>query len=104
MKAMESFVTPTPARVNYLNATYGLKSWLFTRDHKRIALLYLAAVTIFFWVNASSSGISSKYAAVKAPEVITLNSLLAVFMFAFFRWLSLSLGRACTALSQSFYR
>jgi cytochrome c oxidase subunit I len=41
-------VTPTDERVNYLNAQYGLKSWLLTRDHKRIALLYLGSVTVFF--------------------------------------------------------
>ncbi len=33
---------------HYLNADYGLKSWLLTTDHKRIALLYLVSVTIFF--------------------------------------------------------
>ena len=37
-----------PPRVNYLNKEYGLKSWLLTKDHKRIALLYLASVTLFF--------------------------------------------------------
>ncbi len=36
------------ARRNYINAVYGLKSWLLTRDHKRIALLYLGAVSVFF--------------------------------------------------------
>jgi cytochrome c oxidase subunit 1 len=41
---------PAEPRVNYLNATYGLKSWLLTRDHKRIALLYLASVTVFFFL------------------------------------------------------
>jgi cytochrome c oxidase subunit I len=40
---------PTP-RVHYLNATYGLRSWLLTRDHKRIALLYLGTVTFFFFL------------------------------------------------------
>jgi cytochrome c oxidase subunit I len=35
-------------RVNYLNKEYGIKSWLLTKDHKRIALLYLASVTLFF--------------------------------------------------------
>ena len=40
---------PEP-RVHYLNATYGLKSWLLTRDHKRIALLYLGSVTFFFFL------------------------------------------------------
>src|SRR4051812_30563329 len=33
---------------NYLNANYGIKSWLLTTDHKRIALLYMASITAFF--------------------------------------------------------
>jgi cytochrome c oxidase subunit 1 len=37
-------------RENYLNANYGLKSWLTTRDHKRIAILYLIVMTFFFFV------------------------------------------------------
>src|ERR1700757_1594869 len=36
--------------VNYLNADYGLKSWLLTTDHKRIALLYLITITAFFFI------------------------------------------------------
>src|SRR6201981_3142582 len=35
---------------HYLNDGYGIRSWLLTRDHKRIALLYLAGVTFFFFV------------------------------------------------------
>jgi hypothetical protein len=38
MKAIETFELPPPSRVNYINAQYGLKSWLLTKDHKRIAL------------------------------------------------------------------
>ena len=45
---METFQLPEPSRVNYLNAEYGLKSWLLTRDHKRIALLYLGSISFFF--------------------------------------------------------
>src|SRR6516165_6493351 len=37
-------------REHYLNATYGIRSWLLTTDHKRIALLYLASVTFFFFI------------------------------------------------------
>ena len=33
---------------NYLTATHGLKSWLFTLDHKRIGLIYLVGVLFFF--------------------------------------------------------
>src|ERR1051325_2132781 len=45
---MESFEPPAPSRINYLNSEYGLKSWLLTRDHKRIALLYLGSISFFF--------------------------------------------------------
>src|SRR6184192_1826769 len=48
----EEFEIPKPPRTNYLNAEYGLKSWLLTKDHKRIALLYLGAVTLFFFIGS----------------------------------------------------
>ena len=37
-------------REHYLNADYGIRSWLFTTDHKRIAWLYLLSITFFFFV------------------------------------------------------
>src|SRR5579863_8513302 len=40
-------------RENYLNKEYGIRSWLLTVDHKRIALLYLAAITFFFFLGGS---------------------------------------------------
>src|SRR5437660_11092402 len=49
---MEEFETPKPPRVNYLNAEYGVKSWLLTKDHKRIALLYLGAISFFFFIGS----------------------------------------------------
>ncbi len=36
--------------LNYLNNGHGLKSWLLTKDHKRIAILYLLSVSFFFSV------------------------------------------------------
>ncbi len=33
---------------NYLNAEYGWKSWLLTKDHKRIAVLYLISISVMF--------------------------------------------------------
>jgi len=44
MTTMDTVERPT----DYLNADYGVRSWLFTTDHKRIALLYLVSVTIMF--------------------------------------------------------
>ena len=46
---------PAGSRVNYLNASYGIKSWLFTTDHKRIALLYLASITFMFFVGGTAA-------------------------------------------------
>src|SRR6185437_15738376 len=37
-------------KTNYLNAEYGIRSWLFTTDHKRIALLYLLSITAMFFI------------------------------------------------------
>ncbi len=37
-------------RENYLNKEYGIRSWLLTTDHKRIALLYLVSITFFFFI------------------------------------------------------
>src|SRR5918993_477042 len=50
MRPFESFEPPAAARVNYLNAQYGIKSWLLTKDHKRIALLYLGSISVFFLI------------------------------------------------------
>jgi cytochrome c oxidase subunit 1 len=40
-------------RQHYLNVSYGIKSWLFTKDHKRIALLFLASITLFFFLGGA---------------------------------------------------
>ncbi|HEX7830250.1 MAG TPA: cytochrome c oxidase subunit I [Thermoanaerobaculia bacterium] len=45
------FIEPSAhERRNYLNDEYGVLSWLLTKDHKRIAILYLFSVTTFFIV------------------------------------------------------
>ncbi|HKC62011.1 MAG TPA: cbb3-type cytochrome c oxidase subunit I, partial [Pyrinomonadaceae bacterium] len=38
------------AQQDYLNVSYGIKSWLLTTDHKRIALLYMISITLMFFV------------------------------------------------------
>jgi cytochrome c oxidase subunit 1 len=37
-------------RRSYLGPPYGLAAWLLTKDHKRIAMLYLISISIFFAV------------------------------------------------------
>jgi len=42
---------------HYLNSEYGLKSWLLTLDHKRIAILYLLTTTFFFVIGGSAAAL-----------------------------------------------
>ena len=49
---------------NYLTATYGIKSWLLTLDHKRIGILYIITLTTFFMMGGV-------YAALIRLELLT---------------------------------
>ncbi|WP_456315786.1 cytochrome c oxidase subunit I [Roseomonas mucosa] len=40
---------------SYLTAERGIASWLLTTDHKRIALLYAAALTAFFFIGGAGA-------------------------------------------------
>src|SRR5919202_81769 len=44
---------PGPVRRNYLNVAFGVRSWLLTLDHKRIAVLYLVSITLMFFVGGA---------------------------------------------------
>jgi cytochrome c oxidase subunit 1 len=46
---MTTTVLPT---VHYLNVRHGVASWLLTKDHKRIGLLYMVVVTLAFFLGA----------------------------------------------------
>jgi cytochrome c oxidase subunit 1 len=52
------------SKPDYLNDGYGVKSWLLTTDHKRIGLLYLATITLMFFVGGA-------FAVVMRLELIT---------------------------------
>ncbi|MBD3257740.1 cytochrome c oxidase subunit I, partial [candidate division GN15 bacterium] len=45
-----SYSIAAEGQVNYLNSSRGIKSWLLTLDHKRIGVMYLAAIMFFFAV------------------------------------------------------
>jgi cytochrome c oxidase subunit 1 len=45
---------PRPiTRADYLNIAYGVRSWLLTVDHKRIALMYLVSITLMFFIGSA---------------------------------------------------
>jgi len=77
-------------REHYLNASYGLKSWLLTTDHKRIALLFLASITAFFFpgrnlCRADPDRIADTNRALRdgrdVQQLFTMHGLIMVFFF-----------------------
>src|SRR4026209_1952979 len=75
---------------HYLHEGYGIRSWLLTRDHKRIALLYLAAVTVFFFVGGAFAVLIRLDLATPAGDLVsdetynklfTMHGVMMVFFF-----------------------
>ena len=44
-------------RLSYLADGHSLRSWLLTTDHKRIAILYLLTITLFFFIAAIAAAL-----------------------------------------------
>jgi cytochrome c oxidase subunit 1 len=81
---------PESSRVHYLNANYGIKSWLLTTDHKRIALLYLASITLMFFVGGAFAVLMRLHliepqGALVEPDtynkLFTMHGVIMVFFF-----------------------
>jgi cytochrome c oxidase subunit 1 len=75
---------------NYLNAETGIKSWLLTKDHKRIAILYLIVVSLFFALGGIFAGLIRMELATPAGDlfdsntynkVFTMHGIIMVFFF-----------------------
>lgn len=58
-------------RESYLRAGHSLGSWLFTRDHKRIAILYLFAVTTFFMIGGTAAALMRLELLTPAGDLLT---------------------------------
>jgi cytochrome c oxidase subunit I len=50
MSTATTTLTPVMPAKHFLNDNYGIRSWLLTKDHKRIAILYLFSITFFFFL------------------------------------------------------
>ena len=61
MKAAAEPITPieqhAPEEPNYLAEGHGLRSWLLTRDHKRIGILFLISILFFFAIAAIAAAV-----------------------------------------------
>jgi cytochrome c oxidase subunit 1 len=82
--------TTTVQSSSYLDAPYGVAAWLLTKDHKRIAMLYLISITIFFAVGgAFAAGIRLELLTPKGDlwtddmynKLFTLHGVVMIFFF-----------------------
>ncbi len=48
-------VPPAPPPKDYLTNGYTVASWLLTVDHKRIGILYLLSITLFFFIGGAAA-------------------------------------------------
>jgi cytochrome c oxidase subunit 1 len=75
---------------NYLTAQYGIASWLLTRDHKRIAILYLVSITVMFLLGGIFAGVVRLELLTPAGDLVeadtynkmfTMHGILMIFFF-----------------------
>src|ERR1035437_522664 len=74
-------VLPVFLKRKYLNNEYGIKSWLLTQDHKRIALLYLFATSFFFIIGGTAASLIQLELLTPAGDLVasdTYNKLFSI--------------------------
>jgi cytochrome c oxidase subunit 1 len=90
MSAAAALPEPAPAKANYLNISYGVKSWLLTTDHKRIALLYMGSITVMFALGGTFAALirlelvtppGDMVGAETYNKLFTLHGVIMVFFF-----------------------
>ncbi len=87
-RIVEVPVTEVPE--NYVNATRGILSWLLTKDHKRIGILYLISVTVMFFIGGFAIAVArlnlltpegSLIPADTYNRLFTMHGVIMVFFF-----------------------
>ena len=66
-------------RLTYLNVTHTVASWLFTKDHKRIGIMYLAVVTIAFFLGGFFATLIRLELATPAGDLVTSDTYNKLF-------------------------
>ncbi|MDE3156015.1 MAG: cytochrome c oxidase subunit I [Acidobacteriota bacterium] len=77
-------------REDYLNTDYSLRSWLLTTDHKRICILYLVTITLFFAIGGAFAAMIRLSLATPTGSLVsdetynklfTMHGIIMVFFF-----------------------
>src|SRR6516162_5554130 len=81
---------PRRRRENCLTSGYGIWSWLLTTDHKRIAIMYMISITLFFFVGGAAATLIrieliTPVGDIVSPEtynrLFTLHGVAMIFFF-----------------------
>lgn len=72
-------VTATLPAKHYLNSEHGIKSWLLTLDHKRIAILYLWSTFFFFLVGGTMAALIRLELLTPAGDLLAADTYNKVF-------------------------
>ena len=74
-------VERAPAPRSYLEEGYGLRSWLTTRDHKRIAILYGIGITFFFFLGGLAAALIRWELVIPAGDLVSAETYNKAFTF-----------------------
>jgi len=69
----------SPYLPNYLTEGFTLRSWLTTNDHKRIAILYMVAITAFFFLGGAAATLMRLELATPAGDVVSAETYNKLF-------------------------
>jgi cytochrome c oxidase subunit 1 len=87
---MSSIAPILRLREDYLNVSYTAKSWLLTVDHKRIGLLYMVTISIFFVLGGAAATVMRLELATPEGDLVmaeaynklfTMHGAVMVFFF-----------------------
>ncbi len=76
---MTTRLTDDGTPVNYLNVSYTVKSWLLTRDHKRIGLLYLFSISFYFLLGGIMAGLIRLELLTPAGDLVSADTYNKIF-------------------------
>src|SRR5579864_3001602 len=83
-------IPATMPKEHYLNHEFGIKSWLLTKDHKRIGILYMLSITFFFVIGGIGATLirlnlltpnGTLVSAETYNKLFTLHGIIMVFFF-----------------------
>jgi cytochrome c oxidase subunit 1 len=69
--SQEAIPDTAEERVSYLAEGHSLRSWLTTTDHKRIAILFLIAITFFFFCGGIAAALIRLDLLTPAPDLLS---------------------------------